>query len=307
MVLLHVGDPARGERMAAILPGLVPGLVVRQWPDAGDLAAVHVVAAWTLPEGLIAALPNLQLIVSMGAGVDQIDLSALPDVPVARMTEPGIAAGMVEYVVFATLALHRDMIGYREDQRERRWSPVKSRPASGRTVGVMGLGMLGQAVLDRLAAFGFPLHGWSRSPHDIAGVTCHHGAEGLPRFLSACDILICLLPLTAETRGILNARLFAQLPRGAGLVNAARGGHLVAADLIAALDAGHLSGAVLDVTEPEPPTADDPLWAHPRVLLTPHIASTTDRDAAAHLVGKIIRAHREGAPLPGLVDRRRGY
>lgn len=307
MTLLHVGDSMRGERMAAILPRLVPGLTVRQWPDVGDPAAIRFLAAWTLPDGLAASLPNLELIVSMGAGVDQIDLAALPDVPVVRMTEPGIAAGMVEYTVFATLALHRDMIGYRENQRARLWSPVRARPAAERSLGVMGLGMLGRAVLHRLAAFGFPLHGWSRSPHAIDGVACHHGADGLSGFLACCDILICLLPLTAETRNILDASLLARLPRGAGLINAARGGHLVPADLIAALDAGHLSAAVLDVTEPEPLPVDDPLWSHPQILLTPHIASTTDRDAAARLVGEIIAAHRDGAPLPGLVNRELGY
>lgn len=172
---------------------------------------------------------------------------------------------------------------------------------------MMGLGVLGCAVLERLAQFGFALSGWSRSPRTLPGVDCHAGADALPAFLEGCDVLICLLPLTTETRFILNASLFASLPRGASVVNAGRGGHLVAADLIAALDSLHLSAAVLDVAEPEPLPAGDPIWSHPRIWLTPHIASVSQPESGAEAVIANILRERNGEPLIGLVDPQRGY
>jgi glyoxylate/hydroxypyruvate reductase A len=171
----------------------------------------------------------------------------------------------------------------------------------------MGLGLLGQAVLERLKLFGFPLAGWSRSPRTIKGISCYAGRETLPDFLAQTDILVCLLPLTDETRGILNASLFEALPRGAQLVNVGRGGHLVEAELIEALERSLLSAAVLDVAEHEPLPAGHPFWSHPRILLTPHIASMTTPEAAVEFVLETIGRHRRGETLPGLVDRERGY
>jgi glyoxylate/hydroxypyruvate reductase A len=171
----------------------------------------------------------------------------------------------------------------------------------------MGLGLLGQAVLDRLKHFGFPLAGWNRSPRTIEGVSCYAGTLALPDFLAQTDILVCLLPLTDETRGILNTNLFEALPRGAHLVNVGRGGHLVEADLLEALERGQLSGAMLDVAEQEPLPAGHPFWSHPKILLTPHIASMTTPETAVEFVLDVIDRHRRGETLPGLVDRQRGY
>ena len=210
---------------------------------------------------------------------------------------------MVEYVTLATLALHRDWLTYAAQQREGRWQALRTRVASERRVGVLGLGVLGQAVLTRLASFGFQCAGWSRSSRALDGIECFAGAETLPAFLTRTDILVCLLPLTDATRHILNRDLFAQLPRGAALINTGRGGHLQQDHLLEALESGQLSAAVLDVADPEPLAADYPLWHHPRVMLTPHVASMTQPDSAVEVVLDNLRRHREGEPLIGLVDR----
>ena len=228
--------------------------------------------------------------------------------PVVRMIEPGIVAGMVEYATLATLALHRDWLTLcRAATRRPLGGAARTHVASERRVGVLGLGVLGQAVLTRLASFGFQCPGLSRSPRILDGIECYAGAEALPAFLARTDVLVCLLPLTDATRHILNRDLFAQLPRGAALINTGRGGHLQQDHLLQALECGQLSAAVLDVADPEPLAADHPLWHHPRVMLTPHVASMTQPYSAVEVVLDNLRRHREGEPLIGLVDRARGY
>ena len=276
MTFLYKADPQRGAEWARLFAEKAPELAFRVWPDVGAAEDVRYLAAWQPPGELMQTFPNLEIVFSVGAGIDQFDFSAIPEhIPVLRMIEPGIAAGMVEYVTLAVLAIHRDWGSYAQQQRERIWREHPLRPAQARRVGVLGLGVLGQAVLAQLRTLGFPCAGWSRSAHAIEGVACYSGNDGLAAFLAGTDILICLLPLTAATRGILDKTVFDRLPGGAALINVGRGGHLVQDDLLRALDDGRLSSAILDVCEPEPLPPDHPFWHHPRITLTPHIASIT--------------------------------
>ena len=307
MAFLYKSEPNRGAVWQRRFAEQVPDLAFRIWPDAGDPAEVRYVAAWQPPDDLH-RYANLRVLFSVGAGVDQLDLSRVPPgVQVVRMIEPGLVAGMVEYVTMAVLALHRGVPDYLMRQRRGVWQADPVRLASQTPVGVMGLGLLGTAVLERLAVFGFPLHGWSRSPRAMAGVATYAGRAALPEFLAASSILVCLLPLTPDTAGILDRRLFEALPDRASLVHAGRGGHLVADDLLDALASGRLRAAVLDVTDPEPLPPGHPIWGHERIWLTPHVASATQAESGAEAIIANIRRDRCGAPLAGLVDRERGY
>jgi glyoxylate/hydroxypyruvate reductase len=305
---LHMGDAERGLRWAELFRRAAPALDFRLWPDIGDPTGVHYLATWQPPERLAERFPNLKLLFSTGAGVDQFDLAALPpSVSLVRMVEPGIVQGMVEYVLHAVLDIHRDRPAYRRLQAARQWMPLPVRTAAQCRVGVLGLGSLGQAVLQALRGLGFDCAGWSRSAHDIEGVPRFAGEAERAAFLGRSDILVCLLPLTDATRGFLDEALFGALPRGASLIHVGRGPQLVGADLLHALDDGHLAEAIIDVTDPEPLPADDPLWRHPRVQITPHIASATQPDSSAAVVLDNLRRYEAGLPLTGLVDRSKGY
>lgn len=308
MSILYKASAERAGQWAAAFARQAPDVPFRVWPDIGDPEAVEYLLVWQPPERIVETFPNLKMVFSVGAGVDQLDFSKLPpDLPVVRMLEPGIAESMAEFVCMATLMLHRDMLVYRDQQQARLWREIQVRPGADRRVGVMGLGQLGQASLARLQPFGLQLAGWNRSPRQIEGVTCYAGDAELPAFLAQTDILICLLPLTEETRGILDRRLFAQLPRGAALINVGRGGHLVEVDLLAALESGQVSGAMIDVLSQEPPPPDHPFWGHPRIVMTPHIASMTRPESGAAYVLETIERHRRGLPVDGLVARHRAY
>lgn len=308
MTFLYKSDPARGAVWARVFAREAPDVPFSIWPEVGDPAQVRYLAAWRLPPDLVRVFPRLEVLFCVGAGVDQLDLSQVPEsMPVVRMIEPGLVGGMVEFATLSVLALHRDWLAYAAQQQRREWRPLPVRAAATRRIGVMGMGTLGEAVLAKLHGFGFRCAGWSRSPRRMEGVDCYAGEGELAAFLARTDILVCLLPLTDATRGILDRRLLAALPRGAALVNVGRGGHLVQEDLLRALDEEQISAAILDVADPEPLPAAHPLWSHPRVVVTPHIATETQPETSAHAVIANLRRHRRGEGLLGLVDRKLGY
>ena len=310
MAILFSSSGDNAKDWLAALARQLPNETVRVWPDIGPPDAIEFAIVWQPAAGLLASLPKLRAILSLGAGIDHLtsDPQLPRQVPLIRLIDPSLATQMSEYVVMNVLRHHRRMPDYANLQAEGRWQPLLPAPdTSKRRVGLMGFGVLGRDAAEKLKPFGFPLRAWTHGPHDLSDVQAFHGAAGLNGFLSGCDILVCLLPLTEGTRGILNAARLAALPRGAALVNAARGGHVVTADLLAALDSGQISGATLDVTDPEPLPPDHPLWRHPRVTITPHVASVTLPETAAAIMADSIRRLRSGLPIAGQVNLTRGY
>lgn len=310
MTILFSSTSDNAEDWLAALSRHLPGESVRVWPDLGPPEAIEFAVVWKPQPGLLARLPNLRAILSLGAGIDHLtgDQTLPRHVPLVRLIDPSLTTQMSEYVVMNVLRHLRRMPDYARLQGEARWKPLLPAPDPARCrVGLMGLGVLGRDAADKLRPFGFPLRAWTRERRNTPGIESFQGENGLTPFLNGCDILVCLLPLTAETRGILNANRFAAMPRGAAIINAARGGHVVTADLLAALESGQLSGATLDVTDPEPLPADHPLWRHPMVTITPHVASLTLPETAAAIMAQTIRNLRSGLPINGLVDLDRGY
>src|SRR5437870_2509483 len=228
MAVLFRSTEAATARWRPLLAALMPEHEIRYWSDIGDKQAIEYALVWQPEPGLLASLPRLQLIVGLGAGVDHLLRDpALPrHVPIVRLVDPYMTDAMSEYVVLQVLRLHRQDLDYLAQQREARWHEREQKNAAERTVGILGFGTLGQDAGSKLKALGFDVAGWSRSKKEVAGFATYAGADGLAALLARSEILVCLLPLTAETRGILNTRNFARLPKGAGIVNAGRGGHL---------------------------------------------------------------------------------
>ncbi|WDG52200.1 2-hydroxyacid dehydrogenase [Pseudomonas chlororaphis] len=276
--------------------------------DDPRAAQAQVAACWFPPAGSLGCLPNLQVIHSVAAGIDHLEHDpSCPDLPVCRVVDPGHRQGMTEYLRWAVIHYHRGFDRVLGQQRERHWERPLQRPARQFKVGVMGLGSLGSAIALDLAAAGYDVRGWARSAKRLAGVQTFVGPGQLEPFLDQVELLINLLPLTVETRGILGRDSFARLARGAALVNVGRGGHLNLDDLQQALASGQLRGALLDVFEQEPLPADDPLWSTPGVTITPHMASAASHDCIAEQVADNLRRLQAGEPLLNEVDRAQGY
>jgi len=284
-------------------------LYLRVWPDVGRSEEIIFVLSWKHPHGEMKKFPKLRCISSLGFGVDHVlrdpDLPA--GVPVTRLVDQGMIDGMSEYVLAAVLAYTRQFDLYRQDQVQKKWTKRIPKLPQQVRVGIMGLGHLGSDAARKLQSLGFTVFGWSRAPKEIEGIISFAGEEGLDEFLARSDILICLLPLTPATEGILNRRTFSKLPAGAYVINAARGEHLVEEDLIAALASGHIAGACLDVFRQEPLPESHAFWSHPRVTVTPHIASLTYPKNVAPQIIENYRRVRSGQPPLHVVDRRRGY
>ena len=310
MTLLIIAPDERPDWWRREFERVAPDLDVRCWPDIGDPADIDYALAWKPPAGELAKLPNLKAILSMGAGADHLFVDpTLPAVPVTRVVDPYLTSGMSEYVLLHVLRYHRNQPALAIQQRAHVWDDRarELRQADERYVGVMGLGELGRDAVAKLVALGFLVAGWSRTAKNIPGVVCYHGPDGLAPFLARTEILVCLLPLTAETTDILNRDTLAQLPQGAYLINAARGAHLVDADLLDALASGQLAHATLDVFHDEPLPADHAFWDHPQITVTPHNASITDPRSVVRQVAENIRRFDAGEPPLYLVDREAGY
>ena len=284
----------------------LPGASIEVWQPGAAPADFAVV--WAPPQQFLDEQPGLKALFNIGAGVDALLKLRLPaGAKVVRLDDAGMSVQMAEYVCHAVIRHFREFDRYEADMREGRWSFRKPRSRADFPVGVMGLGVLGARVAQALSVFEFPVHGWSRTPKALEGVRTHHGDGGFQTFLSSCRVLVNLLPLTPDTRDILNRQTLGRLMPGGYLVNVARGAHLVEDDLLALLDSGHLAGATLDVFRTEPLPAGHPFWQHPKITVTPHTSARTLRDESiAQIAGK-IRALEAGQPIAGVVDPVRGY
>ncbi|WP_027350897.1 2-hydroxyacid dehydrogenase [Halotalea alkalilenta] len=304
-----VGRGATLSSLAAQLPRVDPSIEVVTLAPGETLDDAEIALCWYPPPGSFARLPRLRLVHSIAAGCDHLfaDPSLPAQVPICRMVDPDQRLGMTEFVLWAVLHYHRRLDQVFADRARHRWHWPVQREASGCRVGVMGLGALGAHAAQALAAQGFSVRGWARSAKRLDGVACFAGEEAFDAFLDGLDILVCLLPLTEATRGILGRATFARLARDAAVINLGRGEHLVRDDLRAALDQGQLRGALLDVFEREPLPEDDPLWRDHRVIITPHMASASSLDTiAAQVVANIHRLER-GEALLNRIDPSRGY
>ncbi|MDE2383871.1 MAG: glyoxylate/hydroxypyruvate reductase A [Alphaproteobacteria bacterium] len=291
-----------------------PNMDVRAWPEVGKVEDIAYAAAWLPPPNVLKSFPRLKAIFSLGAGVDAIlkDPTLPQGLPIVRVNDADLTNRMSEYIVLHVLMHHRQQRRLDASQAKGVWEGFAQHAAGDLCVGIMGLGVLGQDAARKLAMMGFRVRGWSRSPKNVAGVESFAGAEGLDAFLAGTDILVCLLPATAETDGILNRALFARLSRkgplgGPVLINAGRGRQQNEDDILACLEDGTLLAATLDVFKTEPLPASSGLWRHPRVTLTPHAAADSEPGTiCAYVAGQIARFEK-GLPLENLVDLKRGY
>lgn len=307
--IAYISRDTDGQLWKKALEAALGPVDFRTLDNLGNKAGIEVVLAWKPPAGLIASFPHVKLIVSLGMGVDHLLADdKLPEgVPIVRIMDDGLVGQMSEYALYWALRHHRDIDKYAASQRAKQWKVEDFVDTVHRRIGILGLGTIGQDTAKKFAALGFPTAGWSRTKKSLPGIETFHGSDGLARVLAQSDILVNVLPLTRDTRGLLDAKLFAALPRGAYLINMARGGHVVDEALLAALDSGHLSGAALDVFNQEPLPPEHRYWTHPKVQVTPHVAGATNPRTASPGVIENIKNIRAGKPLINTVDPKSGY
>lgn len=308
LTLLYKGPVERGECWQQAVTAAIPDVRWFTWPEVPEPEAVDAIITWTLPENYQQQFPGLKAIFSVGAGVDQFTPTSLSEhLKLVRMIDPSIATQMQTWVLTSVMMLHRDIFRYQRQQQQNLWQPHSVKLPQECTVSILGLGELGSQVATMLRGLEFNVQGWSRSKKLIDNVQTFDGDTPPKNMLSNTDILICLLPLTDSTIGILNTRLFAQLPKGAAVINAGRGEQLVADDLLFHLDAGHISEAIMDVFAPEPLPENHAFWEHPNIHITPHIASVTRNDTAALRLVDNLQLWLAGKPMTGEVDKLKGY
>jgi glyoxylate/hydroxypyruvate reductase A len=286
-----------------------PSLELRAWPDVGNPRDIEAALVWKPPAGELRRYPNLKLVINLGAGVDSIiaDPTLPPGVPIARIADPEMARMMAQFALAAVLRHHRDFVSFQRAMAEERWHYIHPKETRERTVAVLGLGQLGAAIALELARQRFRVLGWSRTPKSLADVECHAGDAALAGVLAQSDIVVALLPHTPATTGLIDARRFAQMPRGVAFVNLGRGATVDEPALVAALESGHVAEATLDVFAEEPLPRGHPFWRMPQVLVTPHLASVVTPRSSAAQVAENVRRARAGEPILNRVDPVRGY
>ena len=307
-VIIRVGN-VRAQWWKEHLQSLLPELPCRLWDEPGDDDAIRYAVVWKPPAGGLRRFANLEVIISIGAGIDHIlvDPQLPRGVPIIRTTGDDLSVRMREYVCLHVLRIHRQLPAIEAAQPLREWRQLVNPPAYQRRVGVMGLGNLGADCARTLSMIGFDVRGWSRRPKTMDGIETFAGPSALKAFLADTDILVCLLPLTDTTRDVLNADLFAAMPKGSSIINAARGEHLNEQDLLSALASGQIASATLDVFHQEPLPVEHPFWDHPSILVTPHVASLIDPVAGGQAIATNLRKFIKGEPIADLVDLEQGY
>ncbi|SFN42582.1 2-hydroxyacid dehydrogenase [Salegentibacter flavus] len=309
MSLLIVSPGKDPKPWVKALQNQHPGLNIYVYPEEHDKKEVDFVLAWKHPRGLFKNYPNLKVIASMGAGVDHITSdSELPEnIQITKVVDNMLEEDMGNFVLSLILNYQRNLLIYQKQQAEKTWNPVTYKRNKDVNVGVLGLGHLGQTTAKTLAKNGFKVHGFSKTPKNIENIESFSGEDEMEAFLEKSEILVNLLPLTPETKNILNKGLFEKLPEGAYVINVARGEHLVELDLIEMLDKDHLSGAAMDVFRQEPLPEDHPFWEHPKVFITPHIASVTHPNYVVPQIVENYERMKEDEPLKNVVEREKGY
>ena len=307
-ILFHSAG-ANPELWQNALQQAMPDANMRIWHE-GDTAAADYALVWKPPAAMLRGRTDLKAIFNLGAGVDAILHlgDALPaGVPVIRLDDAGMGVQMAEYVAHAVLRYFRRLDEYAMQNREQVWRFLKPYEKKDFSIGVLGLGVLGNRIIDALRVFDFPLNGWSRTQKNLPGVNCYAGHDQLDQFLRVSRVLVVILPLTTETENLLDKAKLAELPKGAYVINVARGAHLIEADLLGLIQQGHIAGATLDVFREEPLPPAHPFWQEPRISITPHISALTMRDESARQIAEKIQALQNGQTIAGLVDQQRGY